>query len=169
MHRGGRRAQRVVQFLEPVSSDFVGGGRLFQLLLFLGNPAPVPQFLLVGELLLKLKGAVPHGGFKSALERAGIPYRTAARLMQIARAGMAAEALADSGIRGAAEALASRKGATVAPLEGAGAASRPPKPKESYFKQRYRTDPAFRAKRAEYNRAERQRRKLRQAKEGAPL
>ena len=66
-------------------------------------------YLEAGNLLLELKAATPHGDFKPALKRADIPYRAAARMMQIARAGMSADALASLGVRAAAASLATAR------------------------------------------------------------
>ena len=63
-------------------------------------------YLEAGRLLLELRAECAYGAYRLALKRAGIPYRTAARLAQIARAGMDAETLAQHGIAGAARALA---------------------------------------------------------------
>lgn len=72
-------------------------------------------YLEAGRLLLELRAECAYGAYRLALKRAGIPYRTAARLAQIARAGMDAETLAQHGIAAAARALAAPKGAGVAP------------------------------------------------------
>ena len=85
-------------------------------------------YLSAGALLLELKGECSHGQWKDALERAGVPYRSAARLMQIARSGMDAATLAELGLKAAAASLARAGGeaapvrpesATVAPLRAA--------------------------------------------------
>ena len=74
-------------------------------------------YLESGALLVEAKGECGHGGWLPFLERAGIPARTATRMMRLAESGMSAETIAARRVRAAAEALArTPKPATVADL-----------------------------------------------------
>ena len=74
-------------------------------------------YLDCGRLLAEAKAECGHGQWLPFLDRAGIPARTASRMMRLAASGIAAETLAERGIRAASEALARpEKSATVADL-----------------------------------------------------
>jgi len=78
------------------------------------------DYLASARLLAEARDACrgSRGAWGAFLDRAGIPARTARRMMQLAASGIDAETLADLGIRGAAEAMArDTKTATVAVLE----------------------------------------------------
>lgn len=63
-------------------------------------------YLEAGPLLVEAKAEYPHGQWQAFLERADIPYRSAARTMQIAHAHMDAPTLAELGIWEASAAVA---------------------------------------------------------------
>ena len=75
-------------------------------------------YLDCGSILAEAKAECGHGAWLPFLERAGIPRRTASRMMKLAASGMDAQALAEKGIKAASEAMARPvKLATVAHLE----------------------------------------------------
>lgn len=84
--------------------------------------------LQAGRLLVEIRARTGRGAWQRGLEAAGISYRTAARLMQLARSEVSAAELARQGIRGALEALAApRAEGKVAPPR-AGKPEPPPPP-----------------------------------------
>ncbi|MDE0698268.1 MAG: hypothetical protein OXH76_20815 [Boseongicola sp.] len=75
-------------------------------------------YLDCGAILTEAKAECGHGQWLPFLERAGIPARTATRMMKLAASGMDAESLAEKGIKAASEDMARPgKSATVADLE----------------------------------------------------
>ena len=85
-----------------------------------------------GRLLVEIRARTGRGAWMRGLEEVGISYRTAARLMQLARSEVTAAELARQGIRAAADALAApRKEGKVAPPRPAKPPPPPPPDDES--------------------------------------
>ena len=63
------------------------------------------SYLDCGNILVEAKQDAGHGLWLPFLERAGIPARTAQRMMRLAASGIEADALAERGIRAALAAM----------------------------------------------------------------
>lgn len=127
----------------------------------------IEGYLEVGRRLIEAKAGLPHGQWGPYLARAGAGPRMASRLMKIARTGKDAAAFEGMTLIEAERAAGSK---SVSDTDLTAPVPALPEPAgESYFKRRYRADPEFRAKRKGYTRAYRQRRKLRNIKEGEPI
>ena len=76
------------------------------------------DYLKSGRILAEAKAEAGHGQWLPFLERAGIPKRSAQRLMQMSASGMSAETLAEKGLKAAAASIAKPRNAPpVAHLE----------------------------------------------------
>jgi len=64
------------------------------------------DYLSSGRILVEAKAECGHGAWLPFLERAGIPERTARRMMRLHRAGLTPEALAEKGIKAALSSMA---------------------------------------------------------------
>ena len=71
------------------------------------------HYLQCGAILSEAKAEIGHGRWLPFLDRAGIPERTARRMMRLFRSGLTAEQLADQGIKAALAALAKIKPKSV--------------------------------------------------------
>ena len=83
-------------------------------------------YLEAGALLVEARAECGHGDWLPFLARAGVPERTARRMMRLARAGMTPDAIAEAGgVKAALEALARpRKSDTVTDLQSPDPAER---------------------------------------------